>query len=216
MFERFFALHPARYATPSMTRLLKKNLSDLPVISVLLLILSGAVGSSAQEVAVPVQAQFPLFMKILTFDRNLKKRSKKEIVIGIVYQKKFRASLTVAEELEAAVAGSSVRSVAGIPVRCVPIDVGDADDLMEEVSRNGVNTLYVAPLRALSVKTVATVSRAKQIVTLTGVTEYVASGLSVGIGEKEGRPQILIGLSSAKAEGADFSSQLLKLARVFP
>ncbi|MCK4591646.1 MAG: YfiR family protein, partial [Candidatus Latescibacteria bacterium] len=82
------------------------------------------------------------------------------------------------------------------------------------VSRNNIDILYVAPLRALGVKTITGVSRAKRILTLTGVPDYVESGLAVGIGIKGEKPRVIINSPAAKAEGADFSSQLLKLAKV--
>ena len=58
------------------------------------------------------------------------------------------------------------------------------------------------------------ISRREKIITLTGVPEYVNMGLAVGIDIRENRPQIVINMSAAKAEGADFSSQLLKLSKI--
>jgi hypothetical protein len=36
----------------------------------------------------------------------------------------------------------------------------------------------------------------------------------VGIGSKAGKPKILINLKASREEGADFSSQLLKLSKI--
>lgn len=169
--------------------------------------------SRAQEMAVPVKVQIPLFLKILTFDRKLKARVGDEIVIGVVYQRKFRKSLNVKDRFVDMMNESSITKVENIPIRQVSIDI-DKTDLAGAVSRNNIDILYVAPLRALGVKTITGVSRAKRILTLTGVPDYVESGLAVGIGIKGEKPRVIINSPAAKAEGADFSSQLLKLAKV--
>jgi hypothetical protein len=52
------------------------------------------------------------------------------------------------------------------------------------------------------------------MLTLTGVAEYVRAGIAVGIGVRDDRPEILVNLAAARAAGADFSAQLLLLARV--
>jgi hypothetical protein len=46
------------------------------------------------------------------------------------------------------------------------------------------------------------------------VPDYVGAGCAVGIGTEGEKPLIIINLPAAKAEGADFSSQLLQLAKV--
>lgn len=170
--------------------------------------------SKPQEMAVSVEVQYPLFLKILTFDRNLKTRVGEEIVIGIVYQGKFKRSLNIKDELAKVMDGSSIKKIEDIPIRYVAIDISEEPDLKNAISSKNVDILYLTPLRALEIGTVTAVSRAKKIVTLTGVPDYVESGLTVGIGTKGEKPQIIINLKAAKAEGADFSSQLLKLAKV--
>lgn len=184
------------------------------IVPVLLLLMAAA--GRAQEMAVPVQTQLPLFLKILTFDRNLRARAGHEIVIGVVYQNKFRASLNAKDELMRAVSASQIKNIEGIPVYFVPIDVSVEADLIGDIVENHVDVLYVTPVRALGMETFTAVSRERGIVTLTGVLDYVASGLSVGVEVKGGKPHIVINLRSAKAEGADFSSQLLKLVKMTP
>ncbi len=167
----------------------------------------------AQEVAAPIPLQLALFFKILSFDRNLKSRVGDEIVIGIVYQNKFKTSFNIKEQVVKVMNKSSTKRIEDIPVRQVLIDIDDID-LASAISNNKVDVLYITPLSAVGIKEIIKVSRANKITTLTGVPVYVESGLAVGIGKKDEKPQIIINLPAAKAEGADFSSQLLKLAKV--
>ena len=168
--------------------------------------------SRGQEMPVPVETQVALFAKILTFDRNLKAGPDNEIVIGVVFQKRYRRSLNTKDEFMRAI--SSIEEVGDFRFRCVPIDIGDRVDLADTISAGGIDVLYIAPLRAMEIDTITSVSRAQRVTTLTGVPDYVESGLAVGIGIKGEKPRIIINWPAAKAEGASFRSQLLKLASV--
>ena len=183
-------------------------------LCLLLLILWG-VGAAAQEIAVPVRAQYLLFLKILTFDRNLDQRVNGDLVIGIVYQRRFRRSLHVRDALLNAVKESKIADVAGHQIRVVSIDLESNTDIRKAIREHRVNALYIAPLRAVDIKSISKVSREAKVLTMTGVPEYVEEGIAVGIGLRGEKPEILVNLRAAKAEGVDFHAQLLKLAKVF-
>ncbi len=168
----------------------------------------------AQEIAVPVNVQYPLFLRILTFDRKLKARVGSQIVIGILYQARFKASSTVKDELLKVIDDSGTKSVDDIPITVCLLDFRDDLDLEANMAKYGIDILYLAPLRAASVANIVRLSRAKKVTTLTGVPHYVDSGVAVGIGIKGQNPQIMVNLPAAKAEGMDLSSRLLKLAKV--
>jgi len=184
-------------------------------VIVLLILLATSVGRlAAQEMAVPTSLQLSLFLKILTYERNLKKRADDEVVAGIIYQGKLRKSLRARNELMDSARRASSLEIDDIPVRCVSIDI-DVENVAEAVSKHGVDILYVAPLRAVEIGAIGKICSKNHIISLTGVPEYVESGLAVGIGLEDGSPKILINLKSAKKEGADFDSELLNLSHVY-
>lgn len=168
---------------------------------------------SAQEIAVPVDLQVALITKVLPFDRNQRFDPDGKVVIGIVYQSRFKASLDIFREFSDAALELSGDRTPIVTYRPIGIDI-DKQNLEETLSKYKIQILYIAPLRATGMAEIIEVSRHKRILTITGVPEYVAAGLSVGIGVKAGRPQILINLKAARLEHADFSSQLLKLAKI--
>lgn len=168
---------------------------------------------AAQEMAVPIAVQLPLFVKILTFDRNRVAQPGGPIVMGVLYQSKFRASANVADEIRRT-AGRLSGAGNGAVLRVIALDLDDTSDLESALSRLQLTVLYVSPLRAVDLESVAAATRKARILTLTGVPRYVAAGLSIGIDLKGERPDIVINLPAAKAEGADLDAQLLKLARV--
>jgi len=187
-------------------------------IFLLLLLLSWLVTplDRAQEIEVPANVQFALLQKILAFDRNLKERAGNEIVIGILYQSNFRASLNFKDELIAVIKKAKSDQWLDLPIRYVVIEVDEKTNLAEQAAKNGVNTFYVAPVRAIEMKTITAVSRARKILTFTGVAAYVEAGLAVGIGARGDHPRLIVNLSAAKAEGVEFNAQLLNLAKIIP
>lgn len=180
---------------------------------ILLFILCMTGSIAAQDISVPVEVQYPLLLKVLTFDRNLKNRIGKEIVIGIVFQSNFKASYQLKDRLERVIQNSPIKTVEDIPIKLVAIDL-DKTSLAEMIKQHSVDVLYVSPLRAYAIDQINNISRKQKILTTTGVPDYVEAGIAVGVGLKGTKPQLMINLPAAKDEGCDFSSQLLKLAKV--
>jgi hypothetical protein len=168
----------------------------------------------AQEIEVPINVQYVLLHKILAFDRNLKERAGKELVIGIIYQSNFRNSLNFKDELVEVIAKSQPGKLVDIPDRYVTIEWTANLNLSEFGAKNEIDIFYVAPLRAVEIKTITAVSRSRKILTFTGVPVYVDAGLAAGVGIKGDSPRIIINLPAARAEGVEFDAQLLKLAKV--
>jgi hypothetical protein len=104
--------------------------------------------------------------------------------------------------------------IAGRVLRVVAIDLDESGALAATLLREEVRALYVTPLRAVATSTVAAATRERQVISLTGVPQYVEEGLAVGLDATGDRPQIVINLAASKAEGAAFAGQLLKLARL--
>jgi hypothetical protein len=169
----------------------------------------GAVTSPtmAQDVPVPPAVQVPLLLKILTFDRYLAGAAE-PLVVGVVFQGRNRSSAAIGDEVRVLLAASAR------PIRVVVIDLDQTRDLRAMLLRENVRVVYVAPLQAVSVSTVAEATRGESVVSLTGVPRYVEQGLAVGIDMSDSRPRIVINLAASRAEGADFSAELLKLARL--
>lgn len=172
----------------------------------------GAAAPPPQDAALSVRDQMPLFMKVLSFERGLAEHDG-AIAVALVYQRRVRASVLVRDEVVEVMQGLTF---GGRAIRVVPVALDDERDLAARLADEGVQAVYVAPLRATDLEVITRATRARQVVTLSGVPDYVAGGLSVGASLRGGRPQILVNLSAARAEGAQFHSQLLKLAQMVP
>jgi methyl-accepting chemotaxis protein len=166
--------------------------------------------AQGQDMSVPSKLQATLFAKILSFNRTLKTRPNNSIIIGILYQEEVRASVIAKNDfMDALMALNGRQSYVFV---CLPLNAGDGKALPDMLRHSDVDILYVAPLRALDIKSIADFGQEHQTLTLTGVPDYVKKGIAVGLDIRNERPHILINLAAAKASGADFKSQLLKIS----
>jgi hypothetical protein len=164
------------------------------------------------EMELPVATQIPLLLKVLAFDRQLLASEHSEIVVGIVFQSGNRESSTAKTEAIRVIEESRL-AVAGRPVRAVAIDL-DREELETAMVAKHLCALYVTPLRAIDIADIAAAAQASKVRTLTGVPRYVARGIGVGVRLIGDRPKLMVNVTAARLEGADFSAELLKLAQV--
>jgi hypothetical protein len=163
---------------------------------------------------IPVDIQFQLMKKILSYDRNLRSRCGDTLTICIVYQKRFRTSLNTKEELLRVVDEQPESKIETLPLVRVVYEINSVLELETILAKNNVDVVYLTPLRGIDIEKIASLCNTKNIFTFTGVPEYVGSGIISGIDIKGESPQILINLTSAKSAMVDFNSQLLKLSKI--
>jgi len=180
----------------------------------LVVLVAAAATARGQEMAVPMDIQYPLLLKVLSAERGFRARVGKELVIGILHQPRFRRSIDAKETLAEVIAKTPVTPLQTIPVRAVAVAIDGESELAAALADTTIDLCYVTPLRAINVTAVAAATAARRIMTCTGVPEYVEEGVAVGVDAKGGRPQILINLAAAKTEGIEFPSQLLRLATI--
>lgn len=169
---------------------------------------------AGEETCVPFDLQAKLLLKILTFDRNLEKRADSAVVVGIVYKPGSEESEKARSEFSKALEKYSGKRVKGFPLSHISLKYLSWSDLAAKMKTYNVSVLYVTPGDSVYLRGVIKASRAESVLTATGITKYVEKGVSIGIGLKGNNPQISVNLASAKAEGANFSSQLLKLVKL--
>ena len=163
---------------------------------------------------VPVDVQVPVLLKVLTFDRRIADARGENLVVGVLYQSGYRLSGTVRDGVVNALNRTGSTGPANRALNVVTIDADVTEKLDEALTRLGVKVLYVTPLRAFDLDGLVKATRRTRTLTLTGVPDYVEAGLSIGLDLRQDRPQILVNLRAARAEGADLAAPLLSLATV--
>ena len=79
---------------------------------------------------------------------------------------------------------------------------------------NKINVLYITPLRGLDVSKITSICKTASVLSISGVVEYIESDVSVILDIDDNKLKILINQKSAKSEGVDFSSRLLRIAKI--
>jgi len=158
--------------------------------------------------------QLDLALKILAFDRKLPSRVGDELVFGIVYQGDFPASLQVKAEMEQAFETFAIKKVGTIPVRMAAVDLGRSPRWEQELKEAGVDIVYLAPLKDKAFDRVIILCRRMRLTTIASLPGDPARGAAVGFEPAGAKSVIVINLSAARAEGADFSSRLLGMSKV--
>ena len=183
-------------------------------LGVLALVFGGR-SAQAQGMDAPAEIQIPLLYKILTFDRHLGERAPgDDIVIAVLFQSGHRASVLARDQVVDAIKQMGAATISGHPVHWVTVELEDAESLRLSLTRIRVDVIYVTPLRGIELGPIMVAARAGGVTTFTGVPRYVERGLALGVGIARDRPQILVNLVAARAEGSDFTSQLLRVSRV--
>lgn len=169
--------------------------------------------TGSQPAPVPESTQLGLVLKVLTAERNRPLETRETLTIGIVYQTRTPDSRDVKDRFAAEIEKEAANSRAPT-IRVALIDVSRPADLASAFARVKPDILYVAPLPGFNLDSIVSLSRARKTLTFTGVPGYVRFGLSVGFESDNGDARILINRKASLAEGADFSSKLLRLARM--
>jgi len=167
-----------------------------------------------QAMALPIDIQLAMFDKILTYDRAFRTHVGDEVVVGILFQERYRASLLAKTSVLDAVERDGRTTIGRVPVRFIVIELTEGDALEQAVSEHAVDVMYVTPLRAYDLAAISRFGNTHNIITLTGVPEYVTAGIAIGVGLRGDKPEILVNLDVCEAAGIELSSQLLRLARV--
>lgn len=172
------------------------------------LLCAPAPAPAQDDMEVPVARQVSLLTRVLAFDRGL--AGDGPLVIGVVYQERHRASRRTADEVEAAF--GTATTIHGRLVRVAFVPLSSPSRLGNALRAAGAEVAYLAPLRGADIGAVAVGAASAGAVTVTGVRRYVSEGVAVGIGLRDGRPEILLHRRAANTCGADFSARLLQIA----
>lgn len=195
---------------PRRTSLWRAALATVAVLAVLL-----ARPLSAQGMAQPIDVQVPIILKVLTYDRQFEARTGDAVTIGIIHDPTDPISARAMSDLSETLYAARDKTVRRLPIRYFQIDITGTPDLAGFSEERKISVYYLTPgLTSDTIARVLEVSREHGITSITGVPEFVDAGVSVGIGERRGRPQILINLPASRAEGCEFDASLLRIATV--
>jgi len=168
--------------------------------------------------------ELELLIKVLKFERNSSSSSRQgeSLAIGIINQKSDSISSWLAADwlaLNDWLKQQPMR-IYNRPIRIVDIDLDSfAPDLLEEkVRQEAVDFVYLGTLNPKKnpelLKNICRLCSKLKLGTFTANPEQLDSGVALVFSLKGEKPQIIINLEAARAQGLNFSSQLLNLVNV--
>ncbi len=178
----------------------------------LILLVSGDI-NNAQNINVPLNAQFEIIPKILSLNEVSKWKNPNEIKCAIIYNGLIKSSVTAKRKIEE-LAAEKQPKIQGKQVTCVLLDVNKEKDVEKFLQDNKIDLVYLMPLRAYDIGYLEKLFRKLDIISFTSTEAYLDYGISIGFKLVNERIKIVINLKSSRDEGAKFSSHLLKLAQI--
>ena len=161
-------------------------------VLILIIVLSFSYASADEYVKAPTDLQAKLFSKVFLFNNNLTKGG--DIVVHVIHSTEFAAELrkSIGQKI-----GKSKISV-----------VTESEGLPGEKP----SVIYLGEPEKL--EEVIKYSQSEKILSITGIPELVLKGITLGIGVKKKKPEILMNISSSQSEGMDWNPIILKVCKI--
>lgn len=175
------------------------------VIGLVVCVLAGRAGADA----LPAKNQALLLLRILAYDHNIANRVDNKKVSIVVISKTDSDSAADMVGVLREIAKSTKLAGNAITVSRVTFDEKTFD-----LSKLKAAAIYLGPGLGDNVATITAGSQKNKILSFTGVPDYVASGVSVGFSNDNGKPVISVNIPAAKNEGADLDVALLRVAKI--
>lgn len=160
-----------------------------------------------------VEREAAIVARALAFERSLPERvGAGAIGIAILHKPQDAGSEQCARDWRdgfAALANVKIQD-RSIALKVLPSGANGA-----RVARdNGVHVLVVCPGLMPDLPEITRISRTQRILTVGTVPPYIEQNLTFGVFREEDKLKMVVNLRAALAEGVNFSSGMLKLARI--
>ncbi len=166
------------------------------------------------QLEVPADRQVLVLTRALSYDSDLKSRVGNDIVLAVLSKAGNSGSEASAATIMKAFRMLANVKVQGLPLVTRALSYTSASALASAVLSHGVDVLYVCPGLESDLAAIIDLCRKRHVITFGSREEQVTRGLSMGVFPIDSRPTIVLNLPAAKSEGASFSSELLRVAKV--
>ncbi len=156
-----------------------------------------------------------ILLKALSYEYGLQKSKGSTITLGVVLNHEDKtASQSASHIMKLIKKLSSHMTFLDRKILVEKIPVGSAKAELKKAVKN-VSILYFGPkLSPARIKAILAVTQPLGIISVTGVEDYMKLGLSLGAGVRQGRPKLIVNSKGAAAEGAKFSSKIMRIALI--
>jgi hypothetical protein len=173
----------------------------------------GAVRAQAEDGVSPARRAV-VISRMLAYDGALASRAGSSFVIAVLFKKGNAASEKAGEEALKAFKPLEAVLMSGLPFHAVSAPYTGGPALEALIDKEGADVLFLCEGLEADIPAVKQVTRKRKVLTLGTQESQVTAGVSLAVIAEGGKLQILIHLPHTREEGAEFSSDLLRVARV--
>lgn len=156
----------------------------------------------------------PIIARAMAYDYNLKTRAGSTITVAVLYKSGDSSSEASADRwLEALRTLESV-TIQGARLKVIKLSFSGGEKLTSDGQGREVDVLLVGDGLNGDISTISKVSRAQDWLTVGTRERHTRDGLAMAVFNEGGRNVISVNLPASNAEGVNFASDLLRLARV--
>jgi len=167
------------------------------------------------EDTVPLDIQAELLLNALSYDKNLEKGDGSQFDIAIVYFSWFNASKAEGATFSQILRGFKDRKISGRSFNVIRLSYNGDYGLKEKIAGKNVKVLLICGEEESMIRDITQLTQSMKILSFISNAKLLNSGnVTMAVGLKENKPKIFLNLSSAKAEGADFSAKFLRVANI--
>lgn len=172
------------------------------------------VGLAQDEI--PRDKQMLLIMKVMGYDRNLPDKLKDRssmVKIGVLFEAENKISEQCRDEILKIIETLSGQfNILGHKVS--GIEVPFSADLSASLGQLGVHATYFCDGIDTELASAISSTQEAKVLSVSGHTDIVTQGVSVGFGLEKNKAKIFVNLKSSVAEGVNLSSAFLRIAHV--
>ncbi len=180
------------------------------VLSLLVL----AVPTLSRAEIVPEWDQMMIFLKVLTYDRAISTTETDTLKIGVLFDSGNSSSVKSKEAIASALKANHGKTINNHHFAYELIDSNSPNSLRDIINSSQVSILYITIEQERKLPEVIEATRDLDVLTLSGVEEYIKQGVAISIGVRGGAPRIILNLNAIKAEGHEFNSNLYRVCEV--
>jgi hypothetical protein len=169
---------------------------------------------AAGQSEVPADRQVLILSRALAYDGELKARVGNDIQIAVLAKSGHAASEAMGIAMLKAFRAILNLRVQGLTLGLHALSYTTTAALASAMTTQGIDVLYVCVGLEPELAAIVELTRKRHVISLGSSEEQVSRGLALGVFPVESRPTIVVNLPAARHEGASFSSDLLRVAKV--
>jgi len=171
--------------------------------------------SDAEEVAVPIELQVDLLVKVAAYDKHMPARAGDRVRVLILTKggdpESARAALLVARAL------GTRDAIAALPHEETTAPFTDGPALAGAIAASRLSVVYFTPgFSDGEIAATAAALSGVDVLTVAALPRYVPGGVVLGFDVLSGKPKLLVHLAQARRQRVELSADVLSLMRVYP